>query len=233
MLDTTYKNREYKYFTLLGGLFVAILLISNIAAQKLIAVGPFVFTGGVILFPISYIFGDVLTEVYGYKRSRQIIWAGFIGNAILAVFVWILIELKPAPGWQLQEPFEKILGLVPRIVLASIIAYWAGEFSNSFTLAKIKIWMSGKRLWIRTIGSTVVGEFVDTMLFVVIAFYGIFPGSLLVKTIFSGYIFKVLYEILATPLTYLLVNKLKRVEELDVYDKGTNFNPFILKINSK
>lgn len=227
---TTSTTFQFRYFTFIGGLFVATLLISNIAAQKLFAFGPFTFTAGIIVFPISYIFGDILTEVYGYARSRQIIWTGLIANVFLAGTLWIAIELPPADGWPFQEQFATTLGLVPRIVVASIIGYWAGEFSNSYALAKIKVWMQGKQLWVRTIGSTVVGQGVDTILFTTIAFAGIFPTSLLITTILSGYIFKVLYEALITPVTYAVVGYLKRVEGIDVYDRDTNFNPFILSV---
>lgn len=221
---------EFKYFTLLGGIFVAVMLISNIAAQKLFAFGPFTFTAAILLFPVAYIFGDVLTEVYGYARSRQIIWTGFFANAMLVGFLWLAAALPPAEGWPLQEQFQAILGMVPRIVIASLIAYWAGEFSNSYLIAKIKVWMDGKHLWARTIGSTIVGQGIDTTLFVLIGFWGVFPNELLLSTILSGYAFKVAYEIIATPLTYLVVNFLKRAERIDVYDRQTDFNPFVIGI---
>jgi uncharacterized integral membrane protein (TIGR00697 family) len=222
------ESRTYRYFPFIGSFFVAVLLISNIAAQKLFAFGPFTFSGGILLFPISYIFGDVLTEVYGYSRSRQIIWAGLVSNVVMALFLWLTIQLPPAHGWPFQEQFATALGLVPRVVVASITAYFAGEFSNSFVLAKIKVWMEGKMLWIRTIGSTLVGEGVDTILFVLIAFWGVIPSTVLVTAIWSGYLFKVLYEAVATPLTYVVVGWLKRVEGVDFYDRETDFNPFIV-----
>jgi uncharacterized integral membrane protein (TIGR00697 family) len=221
---------ENSLFPLVGILFVAVLIISNISAQKLFAFGPFTFSGGIILFPVAYIFGDILTEVYGYARARLVIWAGFASNILLAVVLWIVIQLPPAAGWPLQDEFAKVLGLVPRIVVASIIGYWTGEFSNSFVLAKLKVLMEGRMLWVRTISSTIVGEAVDTILFVVIAFAGVFPTGLLIQAVWSGYLFKVIYEVIATPFTYIVVGYLKRREGMDVYDRTTDFSPFRLTV---
>ena len=223
------KNVNYKYFTSVGVIFVAVLLISNVAAQKLIPVGPFIFTAGVFLFPISYIFGDILTEIYGYKKAKQIIWLGFGASAFMAIFLYVVILLPPAPGWELQEEFSASLSQVPRIVIASLIAYWSGEFSNSLIMSKLKIRTKGKHLWIRTIGSTIVGQGADTIIFVIIAFWGIVPVNILITTIWSGYLFKVIYETLATPFTYMIVNWLKKKEGIDTFDKGVNYNPFRLK----
>ena len=223
------QPRTFKYFTALAMLFVAVLLISNIAAQKLFAFGPFVFSCGIILFPISYIFGDVLTEVYGYAKSRQVIWVGLFCNLLLVLVLQISIWLPPAPGWPLQEQFASTLGLVPRIVVGSILGYWAGEFSNSYVLAKMKLFTKGRFLWSRTIGSTIVGEGVDTIIFAIVAFYNIIPNSVMIRTMVSGYLFKVLYEVVATPITYAIVNFLKHRESIDVYDYQTNFNPFHLR----
>ena len=219
----------HRYFAFIASAFVATLLISNIAAQKLIPVGPFVFTGGILLFPITYVFGDVLTEVYGYARTRQIIWAGFGANALMAAFLALVVALPAAPGWELQEAYAVALGLVPRIVVASIIGYWAGEFANSFVLAKLKVATEGRRLWVRTIGSTVVGQGVDTAIFTVVAFAGVLPASVLFTALWSGYLFKVVYEAVATPVTYLVVYRLKAAEGVDVYDRETSFTPFSLK----
>ena len=221
--------RGHRYFAFVGAAFVATLLISNIAAQKLVPFGPFVFTGGILLFPVTYVFGDVLTEVYGYARTRQIIWAGFGANVLMAVFLGLVVALPPAPGWELQEAFATALGLVPRVVGASIVGYWAGEFSNSFVLAKLKVATNGRHLWMRTIGSTVVGQGVDTVLFTAIAFGGVLPMSLLFTAVWSGYLFKVVYEVIATPITYVLVNRLKAAEGIDVYDRETLFTPFSLR----
>jgi uncharacterized integral membrane protein (TIGR00697 family) len=220
------SKRSYRYFTPIAMIFVAVLIISNIAAQKLFAFGPFTFSCGIILFPISYIFGDVLTECYGYAKTRQIIWVGLLCNLLLIITLQISISLPPAPGWPFQEQFATALGLVPRVVLASVLAYWMGEFSNSFLLSKMKIITKGKHLWTRTISSTIVGEGVDTIVFALIAFYNIIPTNVLVSAIISGYIFKVLYEIVATPFTYVIVNFIKRREGIDVFDHNANYNPF-------
>jgi uncharacterized integral membrane protein (TIGR00697 family) len=222
-------ERQYKYYDLILGLFVAVLLISNVASTKVLDLGPFTFDGGTILFPISYIFGDILTEVYGYKRSRRVIWTGFFCAFLMSAVFMIVGKLPPAADWGNQEAYDKILGLTPRIVLASLIAYFSGEFSNSYTLARMKIMTKGRWLWTRTIGSTVVGEGVDTALFVMIAFYGVFPNDLLVTVMISNYIFKVAFETFFTPLTYMVVRFLKLREGIDTYDYGTNFNPFALR----
>ena len=219
----------HRYFAFVGSAFVATLLISNIAAQKLILLGPFVFAGGILLFPVTYVFGDILTEIYGYARTRQIIWVGFGANVLMAAFLAIVVALPPAPGWELQEAFASALGLVPRVVVASILGYWAGEFANSFVLAKLKVATNGAHLWVRTIGSTVVGQGADTVIFTVVAFGGVLPAAVLVTTVWSGYLFKVFYEVAATPLTYLVVRWLKAVEEVDVYDRETSFTPFSLR----
>jgi uncharacterized integral membrane protein (TIGR00697 family) len=221
--------KQYKYYDIILGLFVAVLLISNVASSKVLMLGPFTFDGGTILFPISYIFGDILTEVYGYRRSRRVIWTGFMAALLMSAVFIIVGKLPPASGWANQEAYDKILGLTPRIVIASLVAYFSGEFSNSYTLARMKILTEGRWLWTRTIGSTVVGEGVDTLLFVMIAFYGVLPGNLLAAVILSNYIFKVGFEILFTPITYAIVGFLKRREEIDYYDYKTNFNPFAVK----
>lgn len=219
-------QKGYRYFDLVMAIFVAVLLISNVASSKILDLGPFTFDGGTILFPISYIFGDILTEVYGYSRSRRVIWIGF-GCAVLMALVFAIVgALPPAEGWRGQEAYMTILGQTPRIVLGSLIAYFTGEFSNSYTLAKMKVFTHGRWLWTRTIGSTIVGEGVDTLLFVLIAFYGLYNPSLLLSIIISNYLFKTGFEALVTPLTYLVVNNLKRVENEDYYDVDTDFNPF-------
>lgn len=222
------NGASFKYYDVIGALFVAVLIISNIASAKVASVMGFNFDGGTILFPISYIFGDVLTEVYGYKKSRRIIWIGFLCLGIMALTLAAVQYLPSSTDWPNQGAYEAILGFVPRLVLASMIAYWAGEFSNSYILAKMKIWTAGKKLWTRTIGSTIIGEGVDSIVFSFIAFYGTMPISALLNLIGTIYVFKVLYEILATPLTYKVINFLKRKENEDHYDKDTNFNPFSL-----
>lgn len=220
---------HYRYYDLILGLFVAVILISNVASTKVLDLGPFTFDGGTILFPVSYIFGDILTEVYGYRRSRRVIWTGFFAAFLMSAILMIVGKLPPAADWGNQEAYDKILGLTPRIVLASLVAYFSGEFSNSFTLARMKVFTNGRWLWSRTIGSTIVGEGVDTILFVMIAFYGIFPNDLLLTVMISNYVFKVGFEIICTPVTYAVVGFLKRKEGADFYDRTTNFNPFALR----
>ena len=217
---------EFKYLSVIGGLFVATLLVSNTISGKLWQVWEFTFPAGVILFPVSYIFGDVLTEVYGYARSRQVIWTGFAANVLMAVVYWIVIALPPASFWNNQASFALTLGQVPRIVAGSLLGYLVGEFANSVVLAKMKIWTQGRHLWTRTIGSTIIGQAADTFIFVVIGFGGLWPFRYLVLTAGSLYAFKVLYEIAATPLTYVAVHFLKSREQIDYYDVGTNFSPF-------
>lgn len=218
---------RFKYLDLITGLFVAVLLISNIASSKIIEIWKFTFDGGTILFPLSYIFGDILTEVYGFRRSRRVIWIGFFCAALMSLTLGLVGLIKPAAGWEYQEAYMRILGQTPRIVTASLIAYFAGEFSNSFVLAKMKILTKGRWLFTRTIGSTIIGEGIDTVIFVVIAFLGVYPNNLVLLIIISNYIFKVSLEIVFTPLTYKIVGFLKRVERVDWFDYRTNFNPFI------
>lgn len=221
-------DRPFRYLEIITGLFVAVLLISNVASTKIVLLGPFTYDGGTLLFPLSYIFGDVLTEVYGYRRSRRVIWTGFFCAGLMSA-VFVVVGALPYPrDWPNQQAYQKILGLTPRIVTASLIAYWAGEFSNSYVLAKMKIRTNGQWLWTRTIGSTVVGEGVDTVLFVAIAFLGVWPTGLLWKVFVSNYIFKVGVEVIATPATYAVVGFLKRREQVDWYDRETDFNPFAL-----
>ena len=223
------EKESFKYYSIISTLFVATLMISNVVATKLFSLGSLIFTGGILIFPITYIFGDILTEVYGYSRSRRIIWTGFFSLIFMAFIFWIVGLLPPAPTWQNQDAYLLILGFVPRIVLASIIGYWAGEFANSFVLAKMKLLTKGKHLWARTISSTIAGEGVDTALFVLIGFYGVVSGPILLMAILSGYIFKVAYEAAATPITYKIVGFLKKAEGIDHYDYKTRFSPFSFK----
>lgn len=220
--------REFKLLPFVAGLFVAVLLISNVASTKILLLGPFTFDGGTILFPVSYIFGDILTEVYGYRRSRIVIWTGFLSLGLMVAIFTLVGMLPPAPGWENQEAFQAILGMTPRIALGSLAGYWAGEFSNSFTLAKMKIVTRGRWLWTRTIGSTLVGEAVDTLLFVTIAFAGELPSQLLMSVALSNYVFKVGVEVAFTPITYAVVAYLKQTEREDFYDYDTDFNPFAI-----
>lgn len=216
----------FRYFDIIMAFFVAVLLISNIASTKILVFWKFTFDGGTLLFPLSYIFGDILTEVYGYRRTRRVIWTGFIAALVMSLVLWIVQVLPPAPDWPNQQAYESVIGFMPRIVLASLLAYFAGEFTNSYILSRLKVKMEGKRLWVRTIGSTLIGEGFDTTIFCLVAFYGVLPGSLLLTVIVSNYIFKCAVEILFTPLTYKIVGFLKNREKTDVYDRGINYNPF-------
>lgn len=217
-----------RYFIYVAIAFVVVLMISSTVAVKLVQIGPFTVAGAIILFPLSYIFGDILTEVYGYKATRKIIWSGFVAQIFMSLMYVLVMNLEPASFWAGQKAFEEILGIVPRIVLGSMVAYFVGEFCNSLLLSRMKVWMEGKHLWMRTIGSTIVGEGVDSIIFVLIAFYGTVPTSVLFTIMLSGYVLKVAYEVIATPLTYGIVRWLKRAEGIDVYDRGVNYNPFKL-----
>ncbi len=212
-------------------LFVTILLVSNTVAVKVTHIGPFYFDGATILFPIAYIFGDILTEVYGYRRSRIVVWTGFLACVLMSLVYWLVGALPSAEDWPHQDAYMVILGQTPRIVLASLVAYLCGEFVNAFILAKMKIKTRGRHLWARTIGSTIVGQGVDTVLFVAIAFSGIIPTNLLLYMVLSNYVFKTGFEILATPLTYAAVGFVKKVESIDYYDTDTDFNPFRFSFN--
>jgi len=218
---------NYKYFDLIVGLFVAILLVSNIASTKIVQLWRFTFDGGTILFPLSYIFGDVLTEVYGYNKSRRVIWIGFFCAVLMSFNLALIGLIRPAQGWDLQDAYMAILGQTPRIVTASLIAYFLGAFSNSYVMARMKLLTSGRWLFTRTIGSTIVGQAFDTVVFVLIAFTGLYSWPLIVSIIVSNYVFKVGVEVLFTPITYQVVYFLKREEKVDYYDYGTNFNPFL------
>lgn len=222
--------RQYKYYDLIMAAFVAVLLCSNlIGPGKVCAVFGFSFGAGVLFFPVSYLFGDVLTEVYGYGRTRKVVWAGFGALAFASLMSYIVIVLPPAPDWHDQAAYALVLGQTPRIMLASLAAFWAGEFINSYVLAIMKIKTGGRLLWLRTVGSTVCGEAIDSLVFYPVAFYGRWSNDLLVSVMVSNYVIKVLWEVCATPLTYKLVNFLKRVEAEDHYDIGTDFTPFSLE----
>jgi uncharacterized integral membrane protein (TIGR00697 family) len=225
--------QNFKYYDLLVSAFVAVLLISNLVAPKFIEWGPFLFSGAQLLFPITYIFGDIFTEVYGYAGSRRAIWNGFLASILLTVISTLIVALPPAPDWKNQAAYEIVLGSMPRIVIASLLAYWAGEFTNSFVMARMKVLTDGKFLWMRTIGSTVVGQAVDSILVITIIFAGTVPVSKLLILMVSGYGGKVLYEALATPLTYAVVNWLKKVEGVDIMDVDTDFNPFKSKMKAR
>jgi len=217
---------RFRYYEILVHIFVVILLISNLVGQKITAVGPFRISGAQLFFPITYIFGDVFTEVYGYGASRRAIWIGFFASALLALMGLVTVALPPAPGWDGQAAFARVFEFVPRLVAASLTAFWCGEFANSLVMAKMKVWTNGRYLWTRTVGSTVVGQAVDTSVLMVLAFGGSLSAGLIANLIISGYLGKVLYEVAATPLTYWVVNFLKRSEGMDPFDTNTNFNPF-------
>lgn len=229
-MKTRYTANTYSiWFVLVVALFVTVLLISNIIASKIATIGSFAMPAGIVIFPISYIVADVLTEVYGYRHARRVIWLGFLCNLILVVAIVLAIWLPPAPFWDKQEAYATILGAAPRLLVASLSAYLFGEFTNSFVLAKMKILTRGRWLWTRTIGSTFVGQFVDTAVFSTIAFMGVMPTSALVAMILTEWLFKTVYEALATPITYAVVGFLKHVEGVDAYDIDTNFNPLAIE----
>ena len=223
---------SFRFYDLLVHAFVVVLLISNLVGQKMCIIPISIFgwvpqmSGAQLLFPITYIFGDIFTEVYGYGASRRAIWIAFFANILMTVFAGLVVAFPAAPDWKNQAAFEAVFYTVPRFVVASLVAFWAGEFTNSYVMAKMKLWTNGKWLWSRTIGSTAAGQFVDTAVVITIAFAGTVSGTSMLNMIVSGYIGKVIYEALATPVTYLVVNSLKRAEGVDVFDRGTNFNPF-------
>lgn len=212
----------------LAGLFVAALITSNIIAVKLISIGGLVLPAAVILFPVSYILGDVLTEVYGYAQARRVIWLGFACNALAVAAIAISMTLPAAGFWDGQAAYEQVLGLAPRIVAASFLAYLVGEFANAYVLARLKVATRGRWLWTRTIGSTIVGQGLDSTVFITVAFAGVIPLQGMVAAVAGQWLVKTAYEALATPVTYAVVGMLKRREGVDVYDDGTDFNPLRL-----
>jgi uncharacterized integral membrane protein (TIGR00697 family) len=228
------QPRQYRYYEFVMAAFVTVLICSNLIGPAKIAqielpfFGTLVFGAGVLFFPISYVFGDILTEVYGYARARRVIWAGFAGLAFASFMAWVVVALPPAPFWKNQEAYEIAFGTAWRVAGASMIAYFCGEFVNSFVLAKMKILTAGKWLWTRTIGSTIVGEAVDSALFYPLAFYGtgIIPNERLMQVMAFQFVAKVAVEVVFTPVTYKVVAALKRAEHEDYYDRDTNFSPF-------
>jgi uncharacterized integral membrane protein (TIGR00697 family) len=231
------QHRTYRYYDFVMVAFVTVLVCSNLIGPAKIAqldaplFGTLTFGAGVLFFPISYVFGDILTEVYGYARSRRVIWTGFAALAFAAVMAWVIVKLPPAPFWHNQGAYEIAFGSTWRIAAASLVAFVCGEFVNSFVLAKMKIFTAGRLLWTRTIGSTIFGEAVDSLLFYPLAFYdtGIIPNDKLPLVMLSQFIAKVSVEVLFTPATYKIVGWLKRAEHEDYYDRDTDFNPFTLK----
>lgn len=222
ILPRTYS----RYYIIIAAVFITCLITANIAAVKLVSFSGLIVPAGILVFPLSYIFGDVLTEVYGYREARRVIWLGFSCNLLAVVFIWLGQMMPAAPFWKGQESYEAILGHTPRVLAASFVAYLAGEFANSFVMAKMKIATRGRWLWTRTVGSTLVGQGIDSLFFLFIAFVGQIPPDALLSALITQWIFKSCYEALATPLTYRIVGFLKKQENLDVYDFDTNFNPF-------
>jgi queuosine precursor transporter len=231
---STTEPPRWRYYDLVMAAFVTILLLSNLigAAKPSFITLPggteWSFGAGVLFFPVSYIIGDVLTEVYGYDRARRVIWTGFAALAFMAFMAWVVVALPPAAGWTGQEAYEQVFGNTWRIVAASMIAFWAGEFANSYVLARMKVWTKGKALWSRTIGSTVVGQGLDSLIFYPLAFYGVagWPPELLWQVVLSQWAIKTAWEALLTPFTYLVIGWLKKREGVDIYDTDTDFSPF-------
>lgn len=228
----------FRYFDMVMAAFVAILLLSNVLGAGKVAqvvlpgLGPWPFGAGILFFPVSYIIGDVLTEVYGYAHARRVIWVGFAATVFMAAMAWVVVALPPAPDWTNQAAYETVFGQVPRIVFASMCAFWVGEFVNSYVLARLKVITEGRHLWLRTIGSTVVGQGIDSLIFYPLAFLGAtgWTQALVVKVLFTQWALKVGWEVLLTPLTYLVVGALKRAEGVDIYDRNTDFTPFRARI---
>ncbi|HEX2923041.1 MAG TPA: queuosine precursor transporter [Chloroflexota bacterium] len=219
--------RSSPWFTGIVAAFVTTLIVSNIVAVKLADFGGLVLPAAVVIFPVSYLFGDVLTEVYGYAQARRVIWLGFGCNLMAVIAIWVSQNLPPAAFWAPNQPaFEAILGFTPRLLLASLAAYLVGEFANAAVLSRMKLLTKGRFLWTRTIGSTLIGQGLDSAVFITVAFYGVIPLAILPVTIVTQWLFKTAYEVAATPLTYLIVNWLKRVEGMDVFDRETPLNPF-------
>jgi len=224
------RGRSYRYYDLVMAAFVTVLLCANlIGASKVAQVGPVTFGAGVLFFPLSYVFGDVLTEVYGYARARKVVWAGFGAMAFASFMSAVVLAFPPAPGWPHQEAFRTVFGNTPRIVLASLVAYFCGEFANSYVLARLKVKTEGRMLWLRTIGSTIVGEGIDSLIFYPLAFVGVWSNELVLTVMLTNYAFKVGWEAAITPVTYRVVGFLKRAEAEDYFDRDTNFTPFSLK----
>ncbi len=229
-------GRQLRYYDFAMAAFVAILLCSNIigagkqAQVTLPFVGPVIFGAGILFFPLGYVLGDILTEVYGYARARRVVWVGFAASLFAAFMSWAVVAIPAAPGWEGQAATAAVFGQVPRIFLASIAAFWAGEFANAFVLARMKVWTNGDKLWTRLIGSTVAGQGVDSLIFYPLAFLGVWETSRVILVLFTNYALKVLWEIVLMPVTYVIVDFFKRAEGLDVFDRDTNFTPFKAKV---
>jgi queuosine precursor transporter len=228
-------TRQFRYYDFVMAAFVAVLLLSNVigaAKPAALTIGgeQWVFGAGILFFPLGYVIGDVLTEVYGYARARRVIWAGFAALLFMAFMSWVVVSLPPADGWEGQAAYESVFGQVPRIVFASIVAFWAGEFVNSYVMARMKIWTQGRHLWSRTIGSTIVGQGVDSIIFYPLAFWGVWSSEQVVSVMLINWGLKVGWEVVLTPVTYAVVGWLKRREGVDLYDDRTDFSPFRTKL---
>jgi uncharacterized integral membrane protein (TIGR00697 family) len=230
-------GQRFRYFDFVMAAFVTILLLSNVlgagkvATVTLPGIGEWPFGAGILFFPLSYVIGDVLTEVYGYAHARRCIWAGFAALLFMAFMAFVVVALPPAPDWTGQAAYEQVFGQVPRIVFASMFAFWAGEFANSYVLARMKVWTAGRHLWSRTIGSTVVGQGIDSLLFYPLAFYGVWSTDTLLVVLVTQFALKVGWEVLLTPVTYAVVGWLKRREGVDIFDTATDFTPFKARIS--
>lgn len=228
-------THRFRYYDFVMAAFVTVLLLSNVigaAKPTFITLGgeQWVYGAGILFFPLGYVIGDVLTEIYGYARARRVIWAGFGALLFMAFMSWVVVSLPPADGWDGQAAYESVFGQVPRIVLASIVAFWAGEFVNSYVMARMKVWTAGKMLWTRTIGSTVVGQGVDSLIFYPLAFYGEWETSQVVTVMITNWLLKVSWEAALTPVTYVVVGWLKRREGVEVFDTSTDFTPFSTRV---
>ena len=228
-------GRQFRYYDFVMAAFVAILLLSNVIgaakpAALTISGELWIFGAGILFFPLGYVIGDVLTEVYGYARARRVIWAGFAALLFMAFMSWVVVALPPAPGWAGQAAYESVFGQVWRIVIASITAFWAGEFVNSYVMARMKIWTGGKHLWSRTIGSTIVGQGIDSIIFYPLAFWGVWSNEQVISVMITNWLLKVGWEVVLTPVTYIAVGWLKRKEGVEIFDEGTDFSPFKTKV---
>jgi len=228
-------HRQFKYYDFVMAAFVAILLLSNVigaAKPAAISMGgeEWVFGAGILFFPLGYVIGDILTEVYGFARARRVIWAGFAAMIFMAFMSWVVVSLPPAAGWEGQAAYDAVFGQVWRIVIASMAAFWAGEFVNSYIMARMKIWTQGKHLWLRTIGSTVAGQGVDSLIFYPLAFWGVWESKVVLVVMVTNWFLKVLWEALLTPVTYGVIGFLKKREGVDLYDESTDFSPFRIKL---